>query len=557
MGVVATAGLGINVSPLDYAILGVYFVVVLGIGAVARLSIKTDVDYFLSGRRLPAWITGLAFMAANLGALEILGMAANGAQYGVATVHYYWIGAVPAMVFLGVVMMPFYYGAKVKSVPEYLRLRFGKFAHAWNAGSFAVATVLIAGVNLFALALVVHLMLGWTIAVSIFVAAAIVLVYITLGGLTSAIYNEVLQFFVVVASLLPLVIVGLHSVGGISGLDRRIRHSVLGEAGLHAWKGLGIGHVTNPIGGSWLPMVLGLGFVLGFGYWTTNFAEVQRALSARNMSAARRTPLIGAFPKLFFPALTILPGLIALVVVHGLGKTSPSLQYNAAIPLLIGKYLPEGMLGLAITGLLAAFMAGVAANVTAFNTVVTYDLWQSYVTKDRDPAYYVRVGRIATFIGLVISIGTAFLAKGNTNIMNYVQALFSIFNAPLFATFIIAMYWKRATPLAGGLSLIAGMAAAETTLLLGSHHVINLGSKIAATWYEAIAAFVADAVVLVVVSLFTKPRDTEDLRGLVWGLKRKDQQSDVIVGDEAWYRQPILLGVIALVIAVILDVLFI
>jgi SSS family solute:Na+ symporter len=557
MGVLATAGLGIHPTTLDYAILGVYFVVVLGIGAIARLTIKTDVDYFLSGRRLPAWITGLAFMAANLGALEILGMAANGAQYGVATVHYYWIGAVPAMVFLGVVMMPFYYGAKVKSVPEYLRLRFGKFAHAWNAGSFAVATVLIAGVNLFALALVVHLMLGWTIAISILVAAAIVLVYITLGGLTSAIYNEVLQFFVVVASLLPLVIVGLHSVGGISGLDRRIRHTVLGETGLHAWKGLAIGHVTNPIGGSWLPMVLGLGFVLGFGYWTTNFAEVQRALSARNMSAARRTPLIGAFPKLFFPALTILPGLIALVVVHGLGKTSPSLQYNAAIPLLIGKYLPEGMLGLAITGLLAAFMAGVAANVTAFNTVVTYDLWQSYVSKDREPGYYVRVGRIATFIGLVISIGTAFLAKGNANIMNYVQALFSIFNAPLFATFIIAMYWKRATPLAGGLSLIAGMAAAETTLLLGSNHVINLGSKIAATWYEAIAAFVADAVVLVVVSLLTKPRDPEELRGLVWGLKRADQEGGIIIGNEAWYRQPVVLGGIALVIGVVLDVIFI
>jgi SSS family solute:Na+ symporter len=548
---------GLNASTLDYVILAIYFLVVLGIGAVARLTIKTDVDYFLSGRSLPAWITGLAFMAANLGALEILGMAANGAQYGVATVHYYWIGAIPAMVFLGIVMMPFYYGAKVKSVPEYLRLRFGNFAHAWNAGSFALATVLIAGVNLFALALVVHLMLGWTIAVSIFIAAAIVLVYITLGGLTSAIYNEVLQFFVVVASLLPLVIVGLHAVGGIHGLEEKVRHSALGNAGLHAWRGLGIGHVTNPIGGDWLAMVLGLGFVLGFGYWTTNFAEVQRALSAKNMSAARRTPLIGAYPKIFIPALTIIPGLIALVVVPGLGKSSPSLQYNAAIPLLVGKYLPEGMLGLAIAGLVAAFMAGVAANVTAFNTVVTYDLWQSYVQKDRDPAYYIRVGRIATFVGLVISIATAFIAKGNSNIMNYVQELFSIFNAPLFATFIIAMYWKRATPLAGGLSLIAGMAAAETTHLLASNAVIHLGSKIAWTWYEAMAAFVVDALVLFVVSLLTRPRDEEELRGLVWGLKREEQESDAVVGDEAWYRQPVLLGVGALVIAAALDVAFI
>jgi SSS family solute:Na+ symporter len=551
------AAIQLHVSTLDYAILAVYFLVVLGIGAVARLTIKTDVDYFLSGRSLPAWITGLAFMAANLGALEILGMAANGAQYGVATVHYYWIGAVPAMVFLGIVMMPFYYGAKVKSVPEYLRLRFGKFAHIWNSGSFAVATVLISGVNLFALALVVHLMLGWTLAVSIFVAAVIVMVYVGLGGLTSAIYNEVLQFFTVVASLLPLVIVGLHSMGGVSGLERRIKHSKLGDIGLHAWRGLGIGHVTNPIGGDWLIMVLGLGFVLGFGYWTTNFAEVQRALSAKNMSAARRTPLIGAYPKLIFPLMTVVPGLIALAVIPGLGSsTNPNLQYNDAIPLLMGKYLPEGLLGLGITGLLAAFMAGVAANVTAFNTVVTYDLWQSYVQKEREPGYYIRVGRLATFGGLLISIGTAFIAKGNSNIMNYVQALFSIFNAPLFATFIIAMYWKRATPLAGGLSMIAGSTAAETLLLLGSNHVINIGSKIASTWYEACAAFAVDAIVLVVVSLVTKPRDREDLRGLVWGLKRPEQEGDSVVGDEAWFRQPLVLGIGALIIAAALDIIF-
>jgi SSS family solute:Na+ symporter len=553
---VPLAAIKIHVATLDYAILIVYFLVVLGIGGIARLTIKTDIDYFLSGRSLPAWVTGLAFMAANLGALEILGMAANGAQYGVATVHYYWVGAVPAMVFLGLVMMPFYYGAKVRSVPEYLRLRFGDFAHVVNSVSFAIATVLIGGVNLFALALVVHLMLGWTIAVSIFVAAGIVLVYISLGGLTSAIYNEVLQFFVVIASLLPLVIVGVHSVGGINGLEKRVRHSTLGNLGLHAWKGLGLGHVTNPIGGDWLAMVLGLGFVLGFGYWTTNFAEVQRALSARNMSAARRTPLIGAFPKLIFPLMTVVPGLVAVIVIHGLGKSSPSLQYNAAIPLLIGKYLPEGMLGLAVTGILAAFMAGVAANVTAFNTVVTYDLWQAYIQKDRAPAYYIRIGRLATFAGLCVSIATAFVAKGNSNIMNYVQELFSIFNAPLFATFIIAMYWKRATPLAGGLSMIAGSVAAEVMHLLGSAHTINLGSKIAMTWYEAMAAFAVDAVVLVGVSLLTRPRDPEELRGLVWGLKRREQEGDTIVGDEAWYRQPIVLGVAALVIAVALDIVF-
>jgi SSS family solute:Na+ symporter len=550
--------LRLDVSTLDYTILGLYFVVVLGIGLVARLAIKTDIDFFLSGRSLPAWITGLAFIAANLGALEILGMAANGAQYGVATVHFYWIGAVPAMVFLGLVMMPFYYGAKVRSVPEYLRLRFGEFAHAWNAASFAVATVLISGVNLFALALVLQLMLGWSIEVAIIVAALIVLTYITLGGLTSAIYNEVLQFFIIVASLLPLTLVALDDVGGIEGLKDRVRHSKLGELGLHAWQGLEPGHVTNPIGGDWIAMVMGLGFVLSFGYWTTNFAEVQRALSARNMSAAQRTPLIGAYPKIVIPFVTIIPGLVALVTVKGLGGKSPDLQYNAAIPQLIGRYLPEGMLGLAVTGLVAAFMAGVAANVTSFNTVFTYDLWQSYFRKDRDPAYYVRVGRIATFGGIVISIATAFIAKEYSNVMNYVQLLFSYFNAPLFATFIIAMFWRRATPLAGALSMIAGFLAAFIAHYLQSKHTINLGSMIASTWWQAVIAFVADAVVLVGVSLFTQPKPESELRGLVWGLKREEQEADdSVAGDEAWFRSPKLLGFGAIGIVVALNIIFI
>jgi solute:Na+ symporter, SSS family len=549
--------LRLDVSTLDYSILAIYFCVVLGIGLVARLTIKSDIDFFLSGRSLPAWITGLAFVAANLGALEILGMAANGAQYGVATVHFYWVGAVPAMVFLGLVMMPFYYGAKVRSVPEYLRLRFGEFAHAWNAGSFAVATVLISGVNLFALALVLHLMLGWSITVAIFVAAAIVLAYITLGGLTSAIYNEVLQFFIIVASLLPLTLVALHDMGGVEGLKDKVRHSKLGDLGLHAWQGLEPGHVTNPIGGDWIAMVMGLGFVLSFGYWTTNFAEVQRALSAKNMSAAQRTPLIGAYPKIFIPVLTIIPGLVALVSVPGLGGKDPDLQYNNAIPLLIGHYLPEGMLGLAITGLVAAFMAGVAANVTSFNTVFTYDLWQSYAVKDRDTGYYLAVGRIATVGGLAISIATAFIAKEYSNVMNYVQLLFSYFNAPLFATFIIAMFWRRATPLAGALSMIAGFLGAFISHYLYSKGHLDLGSPIASTWWQAVIAFVVDAVVLVGVSLVTKPKPEKELRGLVWGLKREDPEDDYVAGDEAWYRSPKLLGFGALGLVAGLNLLFI
>src|SRR3954465_2268704 len=548
----------LNPSALDYTILGIYFLVVLGIGAVARLTIKTDLDFFLSGRSLPAWITGLAFVAANLGALEILGMAANGAQYGVATVHFYWIGAVPAMVFLGIVMMPFYYGAKVRSVPEYLRLRFNNHTHALNAATFAVATVLIAGVNLFALALIVNLMLGWSITVAILVAAAIVLVYITLGGLTSAIYNEVLQFFIIVASLLPLTLVALHDMGGWGGLQDKIKASPLKEGGLHAWQGLGIGNVSNPIDANWLGIVLGLGFVLSFGYWTTNFAEVQRALSAKSMSAARRTPLIGAYPKIFIPALTIIPGLIALVTVRGLGGSNPDLQYNNAIPLLVGRYLPEGMLGLAVTGLLAAFMAGVAANVTSFNTVVTYDLWQSYVRKDRDERYYLRVGRVATVVGLLISVATAFIAKGYTNIMNYVQLLFSYFNAPLFATFIIAMFWRRTTPWAGFWGLIAGFLGAFVTHNLDSSGTIDLGSELAASFVGAIVAFVADAVVTVAVSLVTQPKPEDELRGLVWGLPRKDAEPERMEeGDDAWYRSVWLLGGVALGLVVILNIVFI
>jgi len=553
--------LRLHLGTVDYVILGIYFVVVLGIGFVARLSIKTDLDFFLSGRSLPAWITGLAFIAANLGALEILGQAANGAQYGVAAVHYYWIGAVPAMIFLGLFMLPFYYGAKVRSVPEYVRLRFNEAAHAFNAGTFAVATVLISGVNLFALALIIHLMLGWSITFAILIAAALVLVYITLGGLTSAIYNEVLQFFVIIAALLPLTLVALHAVGGISGVERRVKaFKPLGEPGLHAWQGLGIHHVTNPLASDWVGVVFGLGFVLSFGYWTTNFAEVQRALSAKNLSAARRTPLIAAYPKIFLPAIIILPGLIAVATVHGLGVGKDlSVQYNTAIPHLIAQFFPEGMLGIAIVALMAAFMAGVAANVTAFNTVVTYDLLQDYVWKDRDPAFYVRWGRLMTIGGILVSIATAFIAKGYSNIMNYIQTLFSIFNVPLFTTFIIALFWKRASAWGGFWSLVAGTATAYGVNRLAAYHVIfHFGSALSASFWQSIWAFVVGAVVLVAVSLVTKPKPREELRGLVWGLTRKDERElNADPRDRLWWRSPALLGGVAIAIVIALNIIFI
>lgn len=540
-------GLRLNMNALDYVILALYFVTVLGVGFAARRAIRTSVDFFLSGRSLPAWVTGLAFVSANLGALEIMGMAANGAQYGIMTVHYYWIGAVPAMVFLGIVMMPFYYGSKVRSVPEYLRLRFNRPTHLLNALSFAIAQVLIAGVNLYALALIMQLLLGWPLWVAIVIGAFIVLVYITIGGLSGAIYNEVLQFFVIIAGLVPITVLGLVKVGGVSGLMDAVRGSKLGEAGLHAWQGTG--STDNPLGAHWLGIVFGLGFVLSFGYWTTNFAEVQRALSARNMSAARRTPIIAAYPKLLIPVVTVIPGLIALITVKGLGAESGDMVYNNAIPLLMRDLLPNGVLGIAVTGLVASFMAGMAANVSGFNTVFTYDIWQAYFKRDRPDEYYVRVGRIATVVAVLIGIGTAFIAAGFSNIMNYIQALFSVFNAPLFGTFIIGMFWKRMSALAGFWSLLSGTVVALGTYLLYRAGVIHFNSDLEESFWGAGLAFVTVAVVAAIVTPLTRPKPADELTGLVYGLSDTTLKDDSLAGDAAWYRSPVLLGVIAVVLA--------
>ncbi|MEU1749297.1 sodium:solute symporter family protein [Micromonospora arida] len=540
-------GLRLNMNGLDYLILALYFVTVLGVGFAARRAIRTSVDFFLSGRSLPAWVTGLAFVSANLGALEIIGMAANGAQYGVMTVHYYWIGAVPAMVFLGIVMMPFYYGSKVRSVPEYLRLRFNRPTHLLNAISFAVAQVLIAGVNLYALALVMQALLGWPLWTAIVVGAAIVLAYITIGGLSGAIYNEVLQFFVILAGLIPVTVIGLVKVGGWNGLMDAVGDTKLGEAGLHAWQDTG--STANPLGAQWIGIVFGLGFVLSFGYWTTNFAEVQRALSAKNMSAARRTPIIAAYPKLFIPLVTVIPGLVALVTVKGLGAESGDLQYNNAIPLLMRDLLPNGVLGVAVTGLLASFMAGMAANVSGFNTVFTYDIWQAYIRRDRSDEHYLRVGRWATVGAVVIGIGTAFIAAGFSNIMNYIQALFSVFNAPLFATFIIGMFWKRMSALAGFWSLLLGTLVSLSLYLLYKGGVVDFNSDLEESFWGAGLAFVTAVVVAAIVTPLTSPKRDEELRGLVYGMGGVDLKGDVLTGDAAWYRSPVLLGLIAVALA--------
>jgi len=544
----------LNVGVVDYAILGVYFVVVLGVGFAAKRYMKSSLDYFLAGRSLPAWITGLAFISANLGATEILGMAANGAQYGVATVNYYWVGAVPAMVFLGIVMMPFYYGSKVRSVPEYLRRRFNDATHKFNAVTFALSTILIAGVNLFALALVLKLLLGWPILLGVVVAAAVVLSYILLGGLSSAIYNEVLQFFVIIVALIPIAIVGLVKLGGWSGLEKAVRHTKLGSAGLHGLKGTAIGHVTNPLGSSWVGIVFGLGFVLSFSYFTTNFAEVQRALSAKSLTAARRTPLVGAFPKIFIPAVTVIPGLVALVTIKGFGAKSGNLEYNNAIPLLMNEYLPTGILGVALTGLMASFMAGVAANLSAFNTVVTNDILAPYLASGRSDAFYVRFGRLATVVGIVLAIGTALIASGYSNLMNYIQALFSIFNAPIFATFILGMFWKRMTPAAGFWGIVTGTLSSLATWILYKLGVVSFGSDLAESFWGAGIGFAADLIVSAAVTGVTAPRPVEELQGLVYGMANTEEA--ISAEDRAWWRSPRLMAAVALGLSAVLTIIF-
>ena len=556
--------LRLDASFVDYGLVVVYFAVVLLIGFAARRRVSDSLDFFLSGRSLPAWVTGLAFISANLGAVEIVGMSANGAQFGMATMHYFWIGAVPAMLFLGVVMMPFYYGSKVRSVPEFMRRRFGTGAHLVNAISFAVAQVLIAGINLYLLAHIVQLLLGWPLWVSLIIAAIVVLSYITLGGLSAAIYNEVLQFFVIVAALLPLTLIGLHRVGGVGGLVDKITEAG-NEDMLSSWPATNLTGFESPFW-SVIGIVFGLGFVLSFGYWTTNFVEVQRAMATHSISAARSTPIIGSFPKMFVPFIVVIPGIIATVlvpeVVEAKASGDPNFDYNNSILYLISDVLPNGLLGVALAGLLAAFMAGMAANISAFNTVFSYDLWQQYVKKDRSDDYYLNVGRWATVGATVIAIGTALIASGYTNLMDYLQTLFGFFNAPLFATFILGMFWKRMTPTAGWTGLVSGTLAAVTVALLSedafgtaSLGVIPLSGQ-GASFVAAGAAFVVDIVVSVLVTQVTAPKPVAELAGLVYSETPKEDRTDPEAHRLPWYRSPVPLAGISLAMVTALNIIF-
>ena len=544
-------GLRLDASWVDYAIVAVYFAFVLGIGWAAKSKVSSSIDFFLSGRSLPAWVTGLAFISANLGAVEIVGMSANGVQYGFETMHYFWIGAIPAMVFLGIVMMPFYYGSKVRSVPEFMRRRFGNGAHLVNGISFAIAQLLIAGINLLLLAKVVNSLLGWPLWITLIVAAVIVLSYITLGGLSAAIYNEVLQFFIIVAALLPLTLIGLHQVGGWGGLKEKVAD----PAHFHTWPGTEISGFDNPVVSA-IGLVFGLGFVLSFGYWTTNFVEVQRAMASDSLSSARKTPIIGAFPKMFVPFIVVIPGMIAGATVTPLidGNAEP----NDAMLYLMRDLLPNGLLGVALAGLLAAFMAGMAANISAFNTVFSYDIWQAYVVKDRDDEYYLKIGRIATVGATVIAVFTALLASNFGNVMDYLQTLFGFFNAPLFATFILGMFWKRMTPTAGWVGLVAGTGSAIAYWAVATFGNTDIGffNLPGQAFVAASLAFVVDIIISIIVSMATKPKPDEELVGFVRSVTPKENLTDAAENDLPWYRRTVPLGMLCLVLVLILNIVF-
>ncbi|MDT5360148.1 MAG: solute:Na+ symporter, family [Mycobacterium sp.] len=558
--------LRVNVGVLDYVLIAVYFVFVLGIGYMARSQISSSLDFFLSGRRLPAWVTGVAFVSANLGAVEIMGMSANGAQVGLATVHYYWIGAVPAMLFLGVVMMPFYYGSKVRSVPEFMRRRFGTGAHLVNAISFAVAQVLIAGVNLFLLSTIINVLLGWERWVSLIIAAAIVLTYTALGGLSAAIYNEVLQFFVILAALIPLTVFGLIKVGGWNGLKDKVIDatksdgSVTASVGeqLSSWPGQALSGFSSPVW-SVIGIVFGLGFVLSFGYWTTNFVEVQRAMASDSMSAARRAPIIASFPKMLVPFVVVVPGMIAAAtigdMIHLKATGSGGVTYNDAMLLMIRDILPNGLIGVAVAGLMASFMAGMAANISAFNAVLSYDIWQQYVAKDRSDDYYIKVGRYATVAATILAIFTALIAAGYSNLMDYLQTLFGFFNAPLFATFILGMFWKRMTATAGWAGLVAGTLAAVTVFILSKVGIIDLPGQ-GMPFLAATAAFIVDIAVSVAVSMVTTPKPSADLVGFVYSETPVDIRTDPADAGRPWFQRPVPLASVMLVLVIALNIVF-
>ncbi|MCF8225159.1 MAG: sodium:solute symporter family protein [Bacteroidales bacterium] len=557
-----------NLTWIDYSIMIIYFAFVLGIGWALKKYMKNAAAFLEAGRSLPAWVTGLAFISANLGALEVIGMAASGAKYGMATVHFYWIGAIPAMIFLAIFMMPFYYGSKARSVPEYLKLRFDEKTRGFNAFSFAIMTIFASGISMYALALLMETLLGWNFHMSLFISAFIVLLYTYLGGLSSAIYNEVLQFFLIVIGFLPLVVVGMVKVGGWDGLVEKLAMNPATAGMHHSWQAISPEH---PMGG-WMGIFFGLGFVLSFGYWCTNFLVVQRAMAAGSMSDARKTPLIGAFPKMFIPFLVIFPGMIAIALIN-MGDENFQLpikgngyDYDLVIPMLLHRFMPTGVLGLGLTALMASFMSGMAGNVTAFNTVWTYDIYQSYIVPGKPDRHYLRVGQLTTIFGVLVSILTAYVAKQFNNVMDFLQLIFAFINAPLFAAFLAGMFTKRATGNGAFYGLVSGTFSAAMVHGLtqpeGAQTLIKGGwagavlqtfpSEMAQNFWIAIIAFSVALVVTIVVSLSGKRTKSDaELKGLVYQLTPK-----TIDDSKHWYQRPVFLAWVVAAIAVVLSIVF-
>ena len=643
----------VHLTFIDFTILGLYIAFVIGIGFALKRQMKTSADFFLSGRNIPAWVTGLAFLSANLGALELVGMAASGAKYGIATCHFYWVGAIPAMIFLAVFMMPFYYGSKARSVPEYLKLRFDERARAFNSISFAVMTIFASGISLNALAKLLNQLLSWDYNICLWVCSLIVLLYVLKGGLTSAIYTEVLQFFMIVLGFAPVVWLGLKDAGGWNAVKDKLHgvathpvtYNLVSEssktfqpdAWTSAWKPLLGGPSANPMGIDLFAMVFGLGFVLSFGYWCTNFLVVQRAMAAKDMKAARNTPLVAAVPKMLFPLLVILPGMIALALTATAGKEyrlpqaiitqahmTPALgaikqlatsgadlttaskalsvvagvsfndakisellkspetlsssdqqlairlqdavvnDYDGVILSLVKRYCPTGLLGLALTALLASFMSGMAGNVTAFNTVWTYDLYQAYIAPNKSDDHYAWMGRVVTVAGILLSIAAAYFASMWTNAMDIIQLVFGFVNAPLFATFLLGMFWSRTTATGAFIGLVSGTAASalfhacsisqgNIPGVKGAYlaKLVVLPSDMAQNFWLASFAFTVCFVLTVVISLATKRvKSDEELKGLVYSLTPKPKV------DQAWYARPEFIGIVLLIVCVYFNYLF-
>src|SRR5215472_6820120 len=551
---IATMALGapstlVHLSGVDLAIIAIYFLLVLGIGFYLKKFAKTGEDFFLAGREMTAWVAGLAFVSANLGSLELLGWAGNAYQYGIMAAHWYWIGAIPAMVFLGLVMMPFYYISKTHSVPGYLKLRYGTEASALSAVTFAFMTILMSGVNMYAMALVMEVVLGWSLHFSIIVSSLTVGVYVAAGGLFSAIFNEVLQFFLIWFGALLIPILGLVETGGWNGMVARIHQNFPGENFTHMWGPMS-SFDKNPMGVHWIAIVFGLGAVQSMGYWTTDFLVVQRVLSAKDVRSAKLAPIIGSFFGLAVLPFHLVPGNQA-----GPGQ----FKYDDVLPLMLARYCGPGLLGLGITALVAGFMAGMAGNVSAFATVWTYDIYRPYMRKDAPDAHYVSMGRWCTIIGLIVSIGTAYLVQYNKSMMDYVQALFGFFIAPLFGTVVLGMLWKRVSRMAGFLGLLAGVVTSVTAFMLMKFDpswvkvfaFSPLAQPLAQAMWQALWACVTCVVVTVLVTLVTKPKPDEELRGLVYALTEVPREEHT-----SWLHRPVVWGGVALAILVVLQIIF-